>query len=62
MINTVGLDSKRSVELRKNSSSNSLISKTSSLEIDQENANYLSQLKEIYQINPLYLMYSPSIH
>ena len=47
MIGTVGLDSKRSVESRKKSSSNSLISKTSALEIDQENVNYLSQLKEI---------------
>ena len=47
MIGTVGLDSNRVVESRKKSSSNSLISKTSALAIDQENANYLSQLKEI---------------
>ena len=47
MIDTVGLDSNRSAELRKKSSSNSLISKTPVLEVDQENANYLSHLKEI---------------
>ena len=47
MVGTVGLDSNRVVKSRNKSSSNSLISKTSALEVDQENANYLSQLKEI---------------
>ena len=55
MIDTAGLDSNSSAELSKKTSSNSLISKTPLLEVDQENANYLSQLKEI-------VYYFSSIH